>query len=246
MTAAVGEVVRVADSVHVVGVVLSGGRSRRMGTDKALIDLGGRYMVQDAVTALTDVGVNEVLLIGGANSWPEEALTAVTSMAAVPVATVDDLYPGEGPLGGVLTAFRALEAGRDASVIVVVPCDVPEPDTDRLLTTVMATVITTGTQTGTETGTETNTQIGTAATGENAVDGATISVNGQVMAVVGCYRVSMVDEVARRFAAGERRVRSLVECGTVVVVELPERRAPKDLDTPQDLAEWAAGRSGKT
>ncbi len=86
-----------------VGAVLTGGSSRRMGRDKALVEISGRTLVEICVAALTDGGADEVVLVGGDAS----ALGSVVPRAR----WVADLSPGEGPLGGLLTAFAASPGG---------------------------------------------------------------------------------------------------------------------------------------
>ena len=98
------------------GAVLCGGASRRMGTDKALIVLDGRALAQRVADALVAAGARSVLAIGG----DAEALTAL-GLDVVP-----DTHPGEGPLGGVLTALEA-RADEDA-LVAVLACDLVDPD----------------------------------------------------------------------------------------------------------------------
>jgi molybdopterin-guanine dinucleotide biosynthesis protein A len=83
----------------VVGAVLTGGASRRMGRDKALVEVHGRALVAVAADALRAAGAEVVLTIGG----DADALVA----AAPGTRPVADLHPAEGPLGGLLTAFAA-------------------------------------------------------------------------------------------------------------------------------------------
>jgi molybdopterin-guanine dinucleotide biosynthesis protein A len=97
------------------GAVLCGGASRRMGTDKSLIVLDGRALARRVADALLTAGARSVVAIGG----DHDALTAL-GLVVVP-----DAHPGEGPLGGVLTA---LEAQRDVALVAVLACDLVEPD----------------------------------------------------------------------------------------------------------------------
>lgn len=77
------------------GVVLAGGGSRRFGgLDKTRLPLGGRTLRQRALDVLAPVCATR-LLVGG--------LAATDATEVVP-----DRYPGEGPLGGILTALDRL------------------------------------------------------------------------------------------------------------------------------------------
>jgi molybdopterin-guanine dinucleotide biosynthesis protein A len=91
----------------VVGAVLAGGRSRRMGVDKATLVVGGRMLAQRSIDALQGAGIERVVIVGGANDFGLELIA--------------DDDPGSGPLGAVLTA---LEATTPAD-LVVLPCDLP-------------------------------------------------------------------------------------------------------------------------
>jgi molybdopterin-guanine dinucleotide biosynthesis protein A len=95
------------------GAVLCGGASRRMGTDKALVPVDGVPMAERVARALAAAGCTPVTMIGG----------DATALAAVDRPHRADRWPGEGPLGGVITA---LGAERDA--VVVAACDLPRLD----------------------------------------------------------------------------------------------------------------------
>lgn len=91
------------------GAILAGGASSRMGRDKALIEIDGTPMVRIAATALADAGAARVFVVGG----------DAPAIEAAGLAWVADDYPGEGPLGGVITALRAATA----PVVVVLATD---------------------------------------------------------------------------------------------------------------------------
>ncbi len=95
----------------VTGVVLAGGRSRRFGRDKALEPVEGTAMAVRVADALRGAGADTVVAVGG-----DTAALAGHGLAVWP-----DAHPGEGPLGGILTAL-----GRASSpVVVVAACDLP-------------------------------------------------------------------------------------------------------------------------
>lgn len=92
---------------HCAGVVLAGGQSRRMGRDKAVLDWNGAPLAQHVAGVLNAAGCDSVVQVGG---------DAATGVAVVP-----DRYPGQGPLGALLTAADVL----DRTWLAVVACDVP-------------------------------------------------------------------------------------------------------------------------
>lgn len=103
------------DRPSVIGAVLVGGTSTRMGADKASLDVGGSPLGQRSVDALVAAGL-DVMLIG-----------ATDVHAGLTGRPVDDLWPGEGPVGGVLTALHAaFLAG--ATSVVCLACDLPSVD----------------------------------------------------------------------------------------------------------------------
>ena len=91
------------------GAVLAGGASTRMGRDKALIEVDGVPMVTIAVDALRGAGASDVWVVGG----DREAIEALGHR------WVPDRHPGDGPLGGVITAL----AEATADVVAVLACD---------------------------------------------------------------------------------------------------------------------------
>ncbi len=95
---------------RVSGAVLVGGKSRRMGMDKALLTVGGVPIVQRVARALRSVS-DDVFLVGrGAEQYPWLGLRGT-----------HDLIPDAGPLGGIHTALRV--AGFPYCVIAA--CDMP-------------------------------------------------------------------------------------------------------------------------
>ena len=92
-----------------IGAVLCGGASRRMGADKATIEVDGTSMARRVADVLTAAGCSPVVAIGG----------DLSALKRLGLEFVGDEFPGEGPLGGILTA---LAAGAPAAVVA---CDLP-------------------------------------------------------------------------------------------------------------------------
>lgn len=93
------------------GVVLAGGRSSRMGEDKALLRVGGRRLVDLAVGVLTAV-CTEVIVAAGDRKLPDLAVPQISDSGA------------DGPVGGILAA---LEHAR-TQLLAVVAVDMPFAD----------------------------------------------------------------------------------------------------------------------
>jgi len=94
----------------VIGVVLAGGRSERMGRPKAFIEVDGVPLVRRALDALGAV-CPRLLLVAAAEG----------PFASLGVPLVPDAFPSCGPLAGIHAALSA-SAGEPC---LVVACDQP-------------------------------------------------------------------------------------------------------------------------
>jgi len=90
-----------------VGAVLCGGRSTRMGRDKATLELLGRPMGLWVADALSSAGLARVVALGGPGSLGLDVIEDPPEMA------------GSGPLAPLIAGLRA------EGDIFVCPCDVP-------------------------------------------------------------------------------------------------------------------------
>ena len=98
------------------GYVLAGGGSRRFGRDKALAELGGQSMIARMMGLVCSITA-ETKLVATLGKYPgfEEELLV-------------DRWPGEGPLGGIITALEntgknSEHGGREWNLIL--SCDMP-------------------------------------------------------------------------------------------------------------------------
>jgi molybdopterin-guanine dinucleotide biosynthesis protein A len=107
--------------MRVTGVIQAGGKSTRMGgRPKALLELGGRRIIERVAAAIAGV-VDDLLLV---TNTPE--LYRFLDLPMVP-----DAFPDGGSLGGIYSGLRA--ASGDAAFTVA--CDMPflHPDAVRLV-----------------------------------------------------------------------------------------------------------------
>jgi molybdopterin-guanine dinucleotide biosynthesis protein A len=96
------------------GYVLAGGASSRFGRDKGLLELAGKTALQRACDLVGQVAGN-VRVVALAERYLD--------LRALIVA---DRWPGEGPLGGIITALRATENDKNgAAWNLIVSCDMP-------------------------------------------------------------------------------------------------------------------------
>jgi molybdopterin-guanine dinucleotide biosynthesis protein A len=97
--------------MRVTGVIQAGGRSTRMGGQpKALMELGGRRIIERVIAVVDDV-IDDLLIV---TNTPE--LYAFLGLPMVP-----DVFPEGGSLGGIYTGLKS--APGDA--IFTVACDMP-------------------------------------------------------------------------------------------------------------------------
>lgn len=82
------------ESADVVGVILAGGASRRMGVPKATLRIGSETLIERTIRVVQQAGVGRVLVLGGNQTWAPEATD-----------WLPDQHPGEGPLAALDTAF---------------------------------------------------------------------------------------------------------------------------------------------
>ena len=94
----------------ITGVILAGGKSSRMGQNKALMPLGGKRLVDRAVEVMRSV-FDDLLMV---TNTPD--VYAELGMPMVP-----DVWPEKGSLGGVYSAIYHVAT----PYCLVVACDMP-------------------------------------------------------------------------------------------------------------------------
>jgi molybdopterin-guanine dinucleotide biosynthesis protein A len=91
--------------------ISAGGKSTRMGTNKALVDVGGRTVIERMLTNTAHLGQRDTILIANA---PDEYAFLGLPMTA-------DVYPDSGSLGGIFTALTVSQTPHT----LVLACDMP-------------------------------------------------------------------------------------------------------------------------
>lgn len=94
--------------------ILAGGGSTRFGRDKALVEFAGKTMLARMIELIR--GLTEEVKI----------VSAPGKHADFGVEIVEDRWPGEGPLGGIVTALLSTQATEPACEWnLIVSCDMP-------------------------------------------------------------------------------------------------------------------------
>ena len=166
-----------------------------MGIDKATLVVEGRPLALVAADALRQAGAAEVFAVGG----------DATSVRELGLDHVPDRWPGEGPLGGIITALHA--ARHD--VICVLACDLPDVS-PAAVREVLAGLD----------------------PGVAVVVGA---AGGRTHPLIGVYRRSALRALETAFESGERAVRAGLGSLQVGAVNFSRAEWSRNVNFPHDL-----------
>ena len=174
--------------------MLTGGKSERMGRDKALMTIDGVPMAKRVARALEQAGADSVTCVGG----------DVVALRELGLVVMADEWEGTGPLGGVISSLDAT----GASLSLVAPCDLLDPNPNSLHELVVAL---------------------------RHTDGAMVAVppvGGVWRPLPAAIRTGCRPQLLEAFVAGERAVhRAMARLERVEVAAGPFA----DVDTPADL-----------
>jgi molybdenum cofactor guanylyltransferase len=101
------------DMDSVTGFVLAGGKSSRMGQDKAFIQLGGRTLLAHAL---------ELAKATTGSAWIVGSMEKFAAFGQV----AEDIYPGQGPLAGIHRALTSTHT--ELNLILAVDMPFLQPD----------------------------------------------------------------------------------------------------------------------
>jgi molybdopterin-guanine dinucleotide biosynthesis protein A len=101
---------------EVTGIILAGGQSKRMGTNKAFVRLNGKQLIDYALDILKEVTPHVILSVGS------------ESFRYKNLPVVKDVYPGCGPIGGIYSALQY----SNTDLNLVISCDLPFVPADLL------------------------------------------------------------------------------------------------------------------
>jgi molybdopterin-guanine dinucleotide biosynthesis protein A len=106
--------IRGKSEAGVAGYILAGGGSTRFGRDKALVEVGGIRMIARMIEVVRSV-TRQMKIVAAPGKYD-----------AFGVEIVEDRWPGEGPLGGIITALEdaAMSATRPEWNLIL-SCDMP-------------------------------------------------------------------------------------------------------------------------
>ena len=174
------------------GFVLAGGRSSRMGRDKARLPFRGGELAGAVAAAVS------------------EAAGSATFVGHPVLPGLADLYPGEGPLGGILTALRHTTS--DGNLIVA--CDMPEVRGSFLAQLVARAV----------------------ARRDTVI--LPHGPDGRPQPLCAVYPRSALRTIETHFFEGVRRVEAALEALSVEPLEIAELTCFQNVNTPEDWAAY--------
>lgn len=184
------------------GAVLTGGSSTRMGVDKALIEIDGVAMAARVANALRAARCAPIALVGG----------DLEALGQLGETTVADVHPGAGPVGGIITAIRAL--GGSADGVVIASCDLAFLTSDHVL------ALTSRFEAGDAIGCD--------------VVVARTEPGAQVQPLCAVWRTSALERIESAFDAGTRSVFGVLDV-LVVAEVVVAADGLRNINTPSDL-----------
>ena len=102
---------------NILGAILAGGKSKRMGKDKLFLELNNKMLIEHTINKVEKYLKDIIIITNQKNEYfSKKNLT-----------TVEDCIEGQlGPLVGILTAMKwAKENLKECSWIATFPCDTP-------------------------------------------------------------------------------------------------------------------------
>lgn len=100
------------------GIILAGGQGKRLGHDKASLEIAGEPLLRRVTRSLQSL-TNDIVIVGGDATDRRHLVEGLEGAALV--SFIPDLFPGKGSLGGI---YSGLQHSRSFYSIAVA-CDMP-------------------------------------------------------------------------------------------------------------------------
>jgi molybdopterin-guanine dinucleotide biosynthesis protein A len=92
---------------NISGIIISGGQSSRVGTDKALLDINGKTIIERIYSVLSEIFDEIIVVTNNTKNYPK-----------IKSKIVSDIYPGFGPLSGIHSGL--LHSNTDSNFVISV------------------------------------------------------------------------------------------------------------------------------
>ena len=96
-------------SKNITGIILAGGKSSRMGTDKGFLKLNGKLFIEHIINVLSPF-VSEIIIVSNNTDYD-----------VFNVKRINDLIEDAGPLAGLFSGLKASNSEKN----IVLSCDIP-------------------------------------------------------------------------------------------------------------------------
>lgn len=181
--------------------MLVGGRSSRMGRDKALLTRNGCPLAKWIGDAVAQ-SAGTATLVGAPERYSGLGFPAIP-----------DLFPGEGPLAGILTALRHSSAEWN----LIVACDMPQIGAELLFRLLDAA----------------------RRSGPDAL--LPVTAEGRPQPLCAVYRRTCLAPFETAFSEGTRKVTGALAAVRCLRLPIEEVSQFQNVNTPEDWAAYASG-----
>lgn len=97
------------DKKNITGIILAGGKSSRMGTDKGFLKLNGKLFIEHSIAAMKPL-VSQIMIVSNNPEYD-----------AFKLKRVEDIIKNSGPLAGIYSGLHHSETEYN----LVLSCDIP-------------------------------------------------------------------------------------------------------------------------
>jgi molybdopterin-guanine dinucleotide biosynthesis protein A len=95
--------------MNISAIILAGGKSSRMGSDKGLLELNGKKMIQHVIEIIQKI-TDDIIIVSNSSGYEQFTFPVFK-----------DIEKDKGPLGGIHTGL--MKSSRDINIVV--SCDAP-------------------------------------------------------------------------------------------------------------------------
>ena len=203
------EMTKRQDERYHYALILAGGKSSRMGREKALIPMGGETLLTRAVRFWNLSGLADRILLSAGSP---DRLTLLKSLPEG-VKPVFDSFEDSGPMAGILSAFRQT----DAELLYVSAVDMPYLSRDAAETLLH--------------------EISEMSAADRLPDAAVFLRAGRPEPLFGIYRRSAADAAERLLRSGNRKMSRLLNSIETVYCPTDDgmEKIFQNINTPEDL-----------